>query len=89
MTNATEDPLNHFLDGVEEQLSDEEETPWLVYGPKWAQDEGADPPPEEMDDPVWAPSTGWMAKEEAPLKSTSGPNEPLALYAPDELDVEE
>jgi len=89
MTNATEDPLNHFLDGVEEQLSDEEETPWLVYGPKWAQDEGADSPPEDMEEPVWAPSAGWMEKGEAPLKSTSGPSEPVALYAPDDLDVEE
>jgi len=89
MTNATEDPLNHFLDGVEGQLSDEEEPPWLVYGPKWAQDEGADSPPEDMEEPVWAPSAGWMEKGEAPLKSTSGPSEPVALYAPDDLDVEE
>jgi hypothetical protein len=63
------------MDGVEKHLSDEEEAPWIVYGPRWAQDRGAEEPPEGMDEPVWAPSAGWMEKGE-----TGGV---LALYAPD------
>ena len=79
------DALSDFVGGVEEQLSDDEETPWLVYGPKWAQDEGAAPPPEDIDDPVWAPSTGWMEKSEAPIHK-DGSGKPLAMYAPDSMD---
>lgn len=72
--------LQGLVNGVEERLSVEEETPWIVYGPRWAQDRGAEEPPEGMDEPVWAPSAGWMEKREAPIGETGGP---LALYAPD------
>ena len=69
------------LDKVEANASTGEAPPWIVYGPRWAQDRGAEEPPEGMDEPVWAPSAGWMEKREAPIRGeTDGP---LALYAPD------
>lgn len=85
MTDATENPLGQFLDGVKQELEPEDETPWLVYGPRWAQDKGADPPPEDIKDPVWAPSAGWIEKGKAPINA-SDPNERLALYAPDSME---
>ena len=89
LDNPNSDALQGFMDGVEDQLSGEEEAPWIVYGPRWAQDKGAGSPPKNIEEPVWAPSAGWMEKGEAPIRGeTDGP---LALYAPDsneELDVE-
>ncbi len=86
MTDAPEKPLNSFLDGVEHALQDEEETPWIVYGPRWAQEgQGAEEPPEDLENPVWAPSTGWMEKGEAPI-GEAGSGETLAMYAPDSMD---
>ncbi|MCS4185206.1 hypothetical protein [Salinibacter ruber] len=83
------DVLNSFTDGVAERVTESETGPFVIFGPKWAQEgEGADPPPDELSDPVWGRGVGWMEKEDAPIHNTGGG--PLAMYAPDstgELDV--
>jgi hypothetical protein len=78
--------LNELVSGIEEHMGTAEEPVWLVYGPRWAQDEGADPPPDGLDSPVWAPETGWMEKVDAPVGDDV--DGPLALYAPDSIDPE-
>lgn len=82
--NSTTEPLDTFLDGVEQELQNEETPPTVVYGPEWAQDKGAEEPPGEMENPVWAPSTGWMEKDSAPIHEDR-PGEPLSMYAPDSM----
>lgn len=86
MNDANRNSLDSFLDGVEQALQDEEETPWIVYGPRWAQEgQGAPEPPEDLENPVWAPSAGWMEKGDAPIEEDSS-GETLAMYAPDSMD---
>jgi hypothetical protein len=84
------DPLSDFADGVAKRVTGSDSPPWVVYGPRWAQEaQGAESPPEGFDNPVWARDGGWMEKEDAPIHEGDG--EPLALYAPDsmeELDVD-
>ena len=81
------DALKELVAGIEERLGPEEETVWMVFGPKWAQqDKGADPPPDGLDSPVWAPETGWMEKADAPVGDDV--DGPLALYAPDSIDTD-
>lgn len=78
--------LRGFTDGVVERVTESETAPWTVFGPKWAQEsEGAEPPPEDLSDPVWARGEGWMERGEAPIEET-GNDEPIALYAPDSMD---
>jgi hypothetical protein len=77
--------LNGFADEVAERVTESETGPFVIFGPKWAQDgEGADPPPDELSDPVWGRGVGWMEKEDAPIHNTGGG--PLAMYAPDSMD---
>lgn len=78
--------LNELVGGIEEHMAESEETVWLVYGPTWAQDKGADPPPDGLSEPVWAPEIGWMEKTDAPVGDDV--DGPLALYAPDNIDPE-
>ena len=88
----TRDPVSpgaysNLVAGIEERLGSEGETVWMVFGPKWAQqDEGADLPPDGLDSPVWAPETGWMEKADAPVGDDV--DGPLALYAPDSIDLD-
>jgi len=78
--------LEEFAKGVAERVTAAGSVPWVVFGPKWAQEsKGAEPPPEDLSDPVWARGEGWMEKSEAPIEET-GDGEPLALYAPDSMD---
>jgi len=82
---ASPGALNGFADEVAERVTESETPPIVVFGPRWAQDgEGADPPPDDLSDPVWAPDRGWMEKEDAPSHNTGGG--PLAMYAPDSMD---
>jgi len=74
------DAYGELVAGIEEKVTDTEQTTLVFYGPKWAQAEGADPPPEDLSEPVWAPDAGWM--EEADAGGI------LALYAPDSIDPE-
>jgi rhamnogalacturonyl hydrolase YesR len=69
------------LDKIEQNASGDPETgPWVVFGPKWAQDvEDADPPPEYLSDPVWARGEGWMEKEYALPKAF------IWIHGPQEL----
>lgn len=75
--------VEDFLDGLEDRVTKESGPPWVAYGPRYARDEGAeDPPPEDIDKPVWAPSTGWI--EQAEMEPKAGrPGPMLLLYAPD------
>jgi hypothetical protein len=87
--NATDpvnsDALNGFTDGVAERVTESETAPFVVFGPRWAQEgEGAGPPPEGLSDPVWASDRGWMEKDSAPIQRGDGG--PLAMYAPDSMD---
>ena len=91
LTDGPDSPVNpgaysDLVGGIEEHMGTAEETVWLVYGPRWAQHEGADPPPDGLSEPVWAPETGWMEKAEAPVGDDV--DGPLALYAPDSIDPE-
>jgi hypothetical protein len=73
-----------LVSGIEEKVSDSENTPWMYFAPTWAQDRGADPPPDGYDSPVWAPETGWVEKRAA--REDTGT--PLCLYAPDSIGPE-
>ena len=73
-----------LVSGIEEKVSDSENTPWMYFGPTWAQCEGADPPPDGLSEPVWAPDAGWVEKAGAPVGDDV--DEPLVLYAPDSID---
>jgi hypothetical protein len=88
-STANPDVLNTFTDGVAERVTASETPPTVIFGPKWAQDsEGAEPPPDDLSDPVWGRGVRWMEKEDASIHNTDGG--PLAMYAPDstgELDV--
>jgi len=75
---------SELVGGIEERVAETEETVLMVFGPRWAQAEGADPPPEGLSEPVWAPEIGWMEKAEAPVGDDV--DGPLALYAPDSID---
>lgn len=76
--------LNGFADGVAERVTGSETAPWVVFGPRWAQEgRGADPPPDGLSEPVWAPETGWMEKADAPIHKSDGGT--LAMYAPDSI----
>ena len=74
------------LDKIAAQTTQEEnEHPWVVYGPEWAQGvQDASPPPDDLSDPVWARGEGWMEKADAPIHKDEGGA--LALYAPDSMD---
>ena len=64
---ASPGALNGFADEVAERVTESETGPFVIFGPKWAQDgEGAEPPPDELSDPVWGRGVGWMEKEDAP-----------------------
>jgi hypothetical protein len=77
--------LNGFADEVAERVTASETGPFVIFGPRWAQDnEGADPPPDELSAPVWAPDRGWMEKGSAPIHKSDGGV--LAMYAPDGMD---
>jgi len=82
---ASPGALNGFADEVAERVTESETGPFVIFGPKWAQDgEGADPPPDDLSDPVWARDEGWMEKSSAPIQKSDGG--PLAMYAPDSMD---
>ncbi len=86
---ASPGALNGFADEVAERVTESETGPFVIFGPKWAQDsEGADPPPDELSDPVWGRGVGWMEKEDAPIETGPNPtgNEPMSMYAPDSMD---
>ena len=79
--NSTANPgaLQGFTDGVAERVTGDLD-PFLVFGPRWAQEgEGAGPPPESLSDPVWSRETGWTEKSAATEKFDG---EPLTLNAP-------
>lgn len=61
---AREQVMEDFLDGVESRVTKQKNLPWVAYGPQWAMDKGAEDPPDDIEDPVWASSTGWMEKNE-------------------------
>ena len=72
------DAYAELVAGIEAKVSDTEQTTLIFYGPTWAQAEGADPPPEDLSEPVWAPGAGWVEKGAA--------GGILTLYAPDSID---
>ncbi len=79
--NSTANPgaLQGFTDGVAERVT-EGLDPFLIFGPRWAQEgEGAGPPPEGLSNPVWSRETGWTEKSAATEKFDG---EPLTLNAP-------
>jgi hypothetical protein len=77
--------LQGFTDGVAERVTESETPTIVVFGPRWAQEgEGADPPPEDLSEPVWGRGVGWMEKGSAPIQRGDGG--PLAMYAPDSMD---
>ncbi|MCS4198187.1 hypothetical protein [Salinibacter ruber] len=86
---ASPGALNGFADEVAERVTESGTGPFVIFGPKWAQDgEGAEPPPDELSDPAWGRGVGWMEKEDAPIETGPNPtgNEPMSMYAPDSVD---
>jgi hypothetical protein len=72
--------LDSFTDGVAERVTGDDPGPFLIFGPRWAQEgEGAGPPPEGLSNPVWSREAGWAEKEEATRKFDG---DPLVLNAP-------
>jgi hypothetical protein len=80
--NSTANPgaLQGFTNGVAERVTGDDPTPFLIFGPRWAQEgEGAAPPPGDLSDPVWSQETGWTEKSAA-VQAFDG--DPLVLNAP-------
>lgn len=79
-SQANPDALQGFTDGVAKRVTDDAPDPFLIFGPRLAQEgEGAGPPPEAFSDPVWSRETGWTEKSAATEKFDG---EPLILNAP-------
>jgi hypothetical protein len=54
------------LDKIKAQAnSEEDERPWVVFGPQWAEKEDVHPPPDELNEPVYSEEYGWMEKDDA------------------------
>lgn len=80
MSSAT---IEDFLDDLSDRVTKESGPPWIAYGPRFAKDKGAEtPPPENISEPVWAPSTGWTERAEIEPKA-GRPGPFLLLYGPD------
>jgi hypothetical protein len=82
---SNSDVLDSFTDSVAERVTSDDPAPFLIFSPRWAQEgEGADPPSEDLSEPVWGRGVGWMEKGSAPIPRGDGG--PLAMYAPDSMD---
>ena len=73
------DQHHRRLDRIEQATGAGDGMPLVMVGPVWAQKDGADPPPDELDDPIWSEQTGW-------IESDPGAGYVVALYAPDGVD---
>ena len=77
------DQHHRRLDRIEQATGTGDGMPMIMFGPTWAQSDGADPPPDDLEDPVWSKRTGWIEKAEMT------PNGVVCLYAPEGANAED
>lgn len=54
------------LDKIEARTTvDEEDSPWIVFGPQWAEKENVPDSPDELEAPVYSEEYGWMESDKA------------------------